>query len=379
MNSLRDEIAFLFSGRGMPYQKVALVVSIVCAVIFTLVLGNNTIHEGAVAVIDLDNTKYSRDCIERIDASPFIKVKAVLNTPVQPESLFYEDQYIAVIYMPAQLEKNRYSSAAGTIGVFYDNTSLAHSAEIKAALNEIVAIENQTMSGAVASRMDQGMVLRERLLFNPAGSGANNGSVQGFLFFFSSMFFVFATIGMVPRLRMTGLLQQILLEGTPLDILIRLVPYSILLLCALVIGMVILHYLNDMHVAGSILLFYVTQLFYIPILGVLSLLFGWNSANPGVAASRMIFLIPGGFILGGTTAPIQELSHWVQVVSHVFPLRWEYEFIRDIVVRGAGFGDISFTAGAFLLYCSAVLGIFFGVFYWQRSKLIKAAMADGRE
>ena len=41
MNSIRDEIAFLLSGRGMPYQKVAMMVAIVCAVVFTLILGNN--------------------------------------------------------------------------------------------------------------------------------------------------------------------------------------------------------------------------------------------------------------------------------------------------------------------------------------------------
>ena len=55
LNSLRDEVNFLFSGMGMPYQKVALMVAIVCTVFFTITLGNNTVQEAPVAVIDLDN------------------------------------------------------------------------------------------------------------------------------------------------------------------------------------------------------------------------------------------------------------------------------------------------------------------------------------
>lgn len=35
MSSLADEIHFLFSGRGMPYEKVSLLVAIVITVFFT--------------------------------------------------------------------------------------------------------------------------------------------------------------------------------------------------------------------------------------------------------------------------------------------------------------------------------------------------------
>lgn len=371
MHSLKDEIAFLFSGRGMPYEKVAIMVAVVCAVVFTILLGNNTIHNAPVAIIDRDNSRYSREIIDEIDASPFIDVKDIFHTAVSPESLFYNDRYVAVIYLPQDLEKTRYGSQSGAIGVFYDNTSTAQSAEVMEALNEIVAAENAKLAGTEGSRVESGISLRDRLLFNPQGSAANNGEVQGFLFFFSSMFFTFATIGMVPRLRMTGQLQHELLHGTPFGILIRLIPYCFCLMTALVIGMVILHFFNDMNFSGSYVLFLLTQCFYIPAVGTMSLLFGWNAANPGVASSRMILFIPGGFILGGATSPIVEQSLWVQHVAHFFPLTWEYEFTRDIIVRGAGFGDIAQTLGQFLLYFATLLIVFCLVFRHARQGLLK--------
>jgi ABC-2 type transport system permease protein len=136
--------------------------------------------------------------------------------------------------------------------------------------------------------------------------------------------------------------------------------------------MVVLHYFNDMSFTGSVLLFYVTQLFYIPAVGVLSLLFGWTAANPGVAASRMILFIPGGFIFGGATGPIAEQAGWVQTLTHVFPLRWEYEFIRDIMLRGADYHGISHELGAFLVYFGILLVIFCCYFYHARKKLLQA-------
>lgn len=371
MNSLKDEIKFLFSGMGMPYEKVAMMVALVCSIFFTLTLGNNAILKGPIAVIDLDNSRYSHEIIEEVDSSPFIHVTSIINSAVDPTSLFYEDKVLAVVYLPKDLEKDRYSSSSGAIGVFYDNTNIAQTAEIMESLNEIIAAENEKLSGEKTTRADYGITLRDRMLFNPQGSAANNGEVQGFLFFFSSMFFTFATIGMIPRLRMTGELQKILAEGTPFDIIIRLVPYCGCLLTALTVGMVILHYFNDMSFTGSVLLFYLTQLFYIPAVGVMSLLFGWTAANPGVAASRMILFIPGGFIFGGATGPIAEQAGWVQTLTHVFPLRWEYEFIRDIMLRGADFSAISHELGSFLIYFGVILVVFCCCFYRVRRKMLR--------
>jgi ABC-2 type transport system permease protein len=157
---------------GMPYEKVAMLVAVVCAVLFTVLLGNNFIEEAPVAVIDLDNSKYSHELIQEMDASPYIDINTVFHSAVNPKALFYRDRFAAVVYFPKDLEKNRYSEAAGQIGVFYDNTSIAQNADIMEALNTIVAEENNKLSAPETSRAERGITLRDRLLFNPQGSAA---------------------------------------------------------------------------------------------------------------------------------------------------------------------------------------------------------------
>ena len=264
MNSLKDEVRFLFSGQGMPYEKVALMVAVVIAVFFTLVLGNTSIQNAGITVIDLDNSRYSHELIQKIDASPYMQVNAVINTPVEPKTLFYRDQSVAVIYLPQGLEKDRYGTS-GSIGVFYDNTNNAQTADIKVALNELIGLDNAQASGDPGSTNDSlagSVSLAERILFNPQDS-TSNGETLGFLFFFGSMFFVFATIGMVPRLRLTHALDRILLEGTPWDIVLRLIPYGACLIVSFVVGMAILRVWGDLNFSGSLATFLFTQLFYV--------------------------------------------------------------------------------------------------------------------
>lgn len=360
----------------MPYEKVCLMVAMVITIFMSVILSGNIAKEAKVVIIDLDNSAYTRSLINRIEASEFMKVTAVLNTPQDPKELFYQDRAVTVVYFPQGLEKDRYTGTAANIGVFYDNTNTANTSNIKEALNEIIGLDNAAASGDVGSSNDnlQGSVsLAVRNLFNPQDS-KDNGETLGFLLFFGSMFFTFATIGMIPRLRLSHQLDEVLLHGTPWDLLIRLVPYGFCLLVSWVVGLAILRVWGDLTFSGSLLAFLFVQLFFIPTVGALSLFFGWTAANPGIASSRMILFIPGGFILGGMTGPTTFFADWVVKFSHIFPLTWEFHFQRDIISRGAGLADISQTFGAFMVYMG-IVGIIFCLRFYSAKKELLARQA----
>lgn len=379
MHSLKDELTYFFSGKGMPYGKVSIMVAIVVAVLFTVVFTNNYIKDGKIAVIDLDNSKFSHEFIEKINASPYMKVKDVLNIPADPKQLLYQDRYIAVIYLPSGFEKNRYSESVNNIGVFYDNTNNAQSGSIKSALNTIIAIENQQiaspqiqalgLNSEQTSAVMNNISLNERLLFNPTDSSSNT-EAMGFLFFFSSMFFVFATIGMIARLRMEGKWNAQLLLESPFDLMLRLIPYSICLTVAIIVGLAVLRIIGDLSFTGNFFVLLLSILLLAISLGFMSMLFGWGAANPGIAASRMILFIPAGFILGGATNPLDILPAWVHVVSNVFPLVWAYRFARDIILRGASFMDIAHEFGGFMIYTGILAVLVCIRFYLGRRAIL---------
>ena len=373
MRSLKDELEFFFSGRGMPYEKVSLVVAIVVAVVFSMVFSNNYIKDASVSVIDLDNSKYSRELIQQLDASPYIGIKHIVNVPIEPKSLFYRDQSVAVLYLPNDLEKNRYTHSSGSIGVFYDQSNTAQTGNLKAVLNEFIAIENQKNIEEYAAEngtmmQNSTIFLHDRELFNPVDS-ASNGENLGFLMFFSLMFFVFATIGMVPRLRLERKWESEIYGETPFSLMLRLVPYCCCFIVAITVGLAILRIAGDLTISGNLFWFLLSLILLAVSTGLMSLLFGWNAANPGVAASRMILFIPGGFILGGMTGPIPILPEWAQLLSNFFPLVWGYRFARDILLRGASFMDCAQEFGGFMIYTAIIAVVFCIRFYRERNQI----------
>lgn len=379
MNSLKDELAYFFSGQGMPYAKVSLMVAVVTALLFTAIFSNNYVKDANIAVIDMDNSKFSHEFIEELNSSPYIKVKTVLNVPAEPKTLLYQDRYLAVVYLPNGMEKNRYSQSINNIGVFYDNTNSAQTGNLKAALNTVVAIENQKIGsaqiqglGLSAEQTEAAMnaiSLNDRELFNPAGS-ASNATVLGFLFFFPSMFFVFATIGMVPRLRLMHKWEAELSTRNPFEMMLRIIPYGLCFIATVVVGLCILKFVGDMNFSGDFFVFLLSLCLFVVSLGLMSLFFGWNAANPGIASSRMIFFVPGGFILGGASGPLAILPDWVQTLSNFFPLVWEYRFTRDIILRGASTMDCAREFGEFMIY-TVIIAVFFCIrFYRNREELL---------
>lgn len=370
VQSFKDETKFLFSGKGMPYEKVCLTVAMIIGVFLSVLLAGNFAKDAPVIVIDLDNSRYSRELITQINSSEYMHVKAVLNVATNPNELFYRDEADAVIYLPEGLEKNFYGGTSAPIGIFYDNTNTAQTADIKAAMNELIALDNAANSSASG-----GLVLNDRNLFNPAGS-TSNAQTLGFLFFFGSMFFVFATIGMVPRLRLTKQLDKILIDGTPWDLIARVLPYSACMVVSFFFGMAILRVWGDLVFSGRVVDFLLLQIVYAIMLGMMSVLIGWTASNPGIASSRMILFIPGGFILGGVTSPLSHLSPWVVTVSHIFPLTWEFHLTRDIIQRGASLSAISSEIGAFMIYVAIVAILLALRFETKRNDLIHARQEE---
>lgn len=379
MHSLKDELAFFLSGKGMPYAKVSIMVAMVVSLVFTTILSDNYIKDARIAVIDLDNSRFSRDFIEEMNASPYMKVEAVFNVPADPQKLLYQDRYLAIIYLPAGFEKNRYSEAANNIGVFYDTTNAAQSAGIRTALNTIIAIENQQigsprieelgLNSEQAAAVMNNISLKERLMFNPTGSFINTIALS-ILFFFTAMFFGFATLGIIARLRLEGKWNAQLTEGSPFDLMLRLVPYGICLTVSIVLGLGVLKVVGDLNFAGNFFVLLLSLVLHAMSLSFMSMLVGWGAPHPGAAGSRMIIFVPAGFILGGATIPLGIVPSWVLAVSNVFPLVWANRLARDIILRGASFMDIAREFGGFMIF-TAILAVLLCLrFYRDRQALL---------
>lgn len=95
-----EEIEVMRSGHSMPYHKLSLMVSLVTAIVFAILLQHQVVFDGHIAVIDLDSSSYSRELIQKLDASSYIEITEVYRNPVNVSALLMHDRNIGVLYIP---------------------------------------------------------------------------------------------------------------------------------------------------------------------------------------------------------------------------------------------------------------------------------------
>lgn len=82
--SFFDEWAAMFSGRFVPYHKLAVLVATVVSFVFSIFFSHDIVFEAPVSVIDLDASRYSTAFIEKLNATPYVSVREVRHSPAPP-------------------------------------------------------------------------------------------------------------------------------------------------------------------------------------------------------------------------------------------------------------------------------------------------------
>lgn len=381
MNSIRDELEFILSGRTIPYDKVAVVLMLVITLILGAMISNNTILEGKIAVIDMDNSKYSRDLIAKMNASEFIKVTEVIYSPVSADKLLYHGKNLGVIYLPQGLEEARWKGNNSIhIGTLYDRTNSAQCAELTMAVNEIIQGENGEIGGPRIGKMGlsseqneaivAGIGISDRQLFNPTGSMAD-GIVVGLLYFLSTIIYTLVVLQIIAHLKIRNKWEEEILSGNPFRLLGRLIPYATMLISVLIFGMAILRWVQDFRFAGNILAYMFSLIIFAMSMGMIGLIFGWSANDPSAGSSKMILLVPPGFIFGGMTLARAYLSDWVAIASKLWPLTWQFDFLRDFAIRGALLRDMYIPYCEYILYMLVIAVIFFAKYFKEYNRLIE--------
>ena len=89
----------------------------------------------------------------------------------------------------------------------------------------------------------------------------------------------------------------------------------------------------------------------------------------------MIFIVPPGFIMGGTTFAVAMLPTWTYYFSYLFPLTWIFRIFRDVALRAESFYSMSATLGCHLIYVT-ILAILVTVrFFRTREKMTQEALS----
>ncbi|HIW06643.1 MAG TPA: ABC transporter permease [Candidatus Ignatzschineria merdigallinarum] len=357
--SMKEEMDAMLSGRFIPYYKVAIILVFIVATIFSVLYRHGVIFEGKIAVIDLDASQSSTQLIQQIDTSSFIKISEVFNNPVDPVTLVAHDRNLGVLYIPKNFEKSLLKGDQSvSLGYFIDDSNEAQNSKTFASMSQIIPqfgaevsinkVASLGMGDQASEAILSPITLGSRYMFNPSNN-ATNSLTTIFIYFVASLNFGLTVLMIIGRLKVTGMWNTVFERG-PLALISRIIPYAFFYTVGLTVISAILIIFGLQRFEGNYFA-YIPSIFMTGLgFGLCAFILGWKAPDPGAGASKMILLVPPGFILGGAKMTVGILPYWGFIFSYCFPLVWLYRFYRDFAIKGQSLFDMLPSYGAFIFY-----------------------------
>ncbi|WP_314586807.1 ABC transporter permease [Paenibacillus terrigena] len=371
MNSLIDEWKYV---KGSKFLKGIFIGPLVAALFFGLMFSHNQINKSPVVVIDEDHSAYSRELITKLNASQYMQVTNVFASRMAPEDLLANEQAVAVIMLPSQLEMRRLQGLSSNIGILMDNTMPSGLTGIRTAIQEIITTENMTISmtrlaqSGMAADASKGLIsplsLQQRMLFNPTSSYVGF-MVLGFVNIVVLMITTTAAGSIAPRLRQEG---RLFAHGSsPAQLWARSIPYAVLSAISLLLCYGLLKQVGNMRFEAEPYLFVIPLLIYTFALSLMGMLIGYSAQDSSKVSLRTSFVLYPSFLATGIQLTPLAFPLFFQITAWPLPMNWLNRLLRDMALRNGGLTTYGREIGA-LLIIIGVVSLFIGLLVYREAR-----------
>lgn len=356
-------------------DKATLAQVIMVPVVQLLVLSNAatfTIRETPAYVVDLDRTPTSRGLVNRFTASGHFRIAGASNSADRANEAMLRDDATLIVMIPADFEKSlvrtgtaeallsvnaEKGSAAGIVQSYAADIMADYSRELSADLRpgRATVVEPGRMGPLAGVARIEGRV---RGWYNPT-LNYKHYMVPGILVALVTLISTLLSAQNIAREKEIGTLEQ--LNVTPITksqfIIAKLLPFWVLAMADLAIGLLIAWSVFGVPIRGSLLLLFgVAGIYLIVTLGI-GLLISSRVETQQQAMFVTFFIMMIYLLMSGLFTPVDSMPHWVQVAAELNPVRHFVSISRAILIKGAGLAEIArpliilvvFAAGTFWL------------------------------
>jgi ABC-2 type transport system permease protein len=308
-----------------------------------------------LAVVDHDHSEYSRQLINKITSSGYFILTDYSSSYEHSLEKIEHDKADLVLQIPQHFEKelvkeneaklfmalNAINGVKANLGGAYLRTIIQDfNREIRMEWIQLPRFSPETQIEVTSSNW-----------FNPL-MNYKYFMVPGILVILLTMVGTNLTAINIVKEKEIGTIEQI--NVTPIKkyhfILGKLIPFWIIGLFVLTIGLTIARFAYGIIPAGSFLTIYVFAAVYLLAVLGLGLLISTYSANQQQSMLLSFFLMMIFILLGGLYTSIDSMPVWAQWITRFNPVSYFIEVMRMVVLKGSGLSDIKYhllTMGGF--------------------------------
>ena len=361
--------------RHVLRDRATLAQVLVIPLVQLLVLSNATtfaIRRTPMWVVDYDRSSESRGLVDRLGASGFFHVEGESMAPGAANDAVLRGRATLVLTIPPDFGRSlartgvdtvhldvnaAKGAAAGVVQSYATQVIAAYGGELQEVLRPQAADVRDRPAAEFAPRRGAGRIEPvARAWYNPT-LDYKHFMVPGILVALVTMIGTLLTAQNIAREKELGTIEQ--LNVTPITkaqfITAKLLPFWVLAMLDLALGLLVGHVVFGVPVRGSLLLLFASAGVYLVVALAIGL---WVSTMVETQQQAMFvtfFLLMIYLLMGGLFTPVDSMPHWVQLLSELNPIRHFATILRGILMKGAGLGDIARPLGLLVLYAVGIL------------------------
>ena len=299
----------------------------------TFQIRNTPIH-----VVDLDRTSVSRGLINHLAASGHFQIVGTVPSLDRANDGLLAGTVTMVVVIPHDFEVSLTRTGVAPVELSVNAEKGSAAGIVQSYASRVLAEYAADLSPMdAAPRID----VRVRGRYNPT-LNYNHYMVPGILVALVTMIGTLLTAQNIAREKELGTLEQ--LNVTPITrgqfIVAKLLPFWVLGLLELSLGLIVGKLVFDIPMRGSVLLLFGVASVYLAVALGIGL---WISAMVETQQQAMFvtfFIINIYLLMSGLFTPIDSMAPWVRTVSVVNPVRHFVTIARAILIKGAGPAEV---------------------------------------
>lgn len=356
----------------------AMVVQVTLVPLIQLLIVSNAatfqIKQTPAYVIDFDRTSTSRGLVSRLEASGLVDVVGQAPSPDASNDAMLRGNATLVLMIPHDFESSLVRTGTDTVGLDINSEKGSSAGIVQSyvvqtleAYSRELGVEIRPTRRNVAARSPQfvpprpaaGLIdVRTRGWYNPA-LDYSDYMVPGVLVALVTMVATLLTAQNIAREKEVGTLEQ--LNVTPISraefITAKLLPFWVLGLLDLALGLVVGRLVFGMPMRGSLLLLFGSAGIYLAVALAIGLLISTMVETQQQAMFISFFLIMIYLLMSGLLTPVDSMPHWMQIVSEFNPVRHFIAISRAVLVKGAGVAQVRFQLAVLTLYAAVAMTV----------------------
>lgn len=292
----------------------------------------------SLGIVDNDKSPYSRRLIEKTISSGFFQLTDYSDTYQEAFDAIEKNRADIILEIPRYFESDFIKEQPVNLMLTINAVNGQKAALGSSYITQIINDYNKDIAGAYKIGSIE---LKPYYRYNTV-MRYQDFMVPGILVILVTMIGGMLSAMNIVREKEVGTIEQINVTPIPKYIFIlgKLIPFWIIGLFILSLGMIIAWLIYGLVPTGHIINIYIFSFFYLLAFTGFGLIIS-NFANSQQQAMFVtFFFLIISIMLSGLFTPITSMPQWAQTITIFNPLRYFVEVIRLIYLKGSGFMDI---------------------------------------